>query len=359
VREDFERDLEQRLAGAGDDDSEQRFEALRNFQQAAVFRVAVADMSATLPLMKVSDRLTDIAELVLAEAISMSIAELTPRYGEPTCIVDGEKHIAHFAIAGYGKLGGLELGYGSDLDIVYMHDSTGDEQNTDGPDSLDNTVYFGRLARRVTHILTMPTPTGALYEVDTRLRPSGNSGLLVASLTALDRYQREDAWTWEHQALLRARAVAGDAIVCKGFEKLRLRALTRYVNREKLHEDVLSMRTRMRSELIKGTSAEFDLKQGEGGLIDIEFQVQYLVLLHAEQHPELIKYSDNIRQLEALEHAGILAAKDAQQLAETYRTYRERLHRLSLSGEARLVAESEFRDERAHVIATWTQTFGI
>ncbi len=357
-REDLKKDAEQRLAQAGTDDLEQRFEALRNFQQAAVFRIAVADMSGFLPLMKVSDRLTDIAEFVLAEAINMSLAELSKKYGSPYCVVDGVRRPAGFAIAGYGKLGGLELGYGSDLDIVYMHDSEGEEQVTDGDAPLDNAVFFGRVARRITHILTMNTPTGALYEVDTRLRPSGNSGLLVTSMTALDRYQRDDAWTWEHQALLRARSVAGAPQVRAAFENLRLHALVEYAKRDTLHDEVLQMRARMRAELCKSSSDGFDLKQGEGGIVDIEFLVQYLVLGNAPGNPSLIHYSDNIRQLEALQDTKILSGDDAEKLADTYRTYRERMHRLSLAGDANLVGEDEYRDLRDHVIRVWNSVFG-
>ncbi len=205
----------------------------------------------------------------------------------------------------------------------------------------------------------MPTPTGALYEVDTRLRPSGNSGLLVTSLSALDRYQAEDAWTWEHQALLRARAVAGNADVCEGFEALRSHALTHYVNRDSLCEEVLKMRERMRGELNKGNAENFDLKQGEGGIIDIEFQVQYLVLLNAPDYPDLIVWSDNIRQLEALEEAELMTAADAGRLRDTYRAFRERLHHLALAGDERLVSADEYVAEREHVLATWRHTFGL
>ena len=268
AREDLERDLHHRLDGVSMDDTEQRFEALRNFQQAAVFRVAVADLSGTLPLMKVSDRLTEIAELVLAEALAMSMAELVARHGVPHCVVNDQPREAGFAIAGYGKLGGLELGYGSDLDIVFMHDSEGEGQETNGDRPLDNAVFFARLARRISHILTMSTPTGALYEVDTRLRPSGSSGLLVTSLTALDSYQRTDAWTWEHQALLRARSVAGNQTVRDAFERLRVHVLTHYVRRGTLQEEVRNMRDRMRAELDESNAELFDIKQGTGGLID-------------------------------------------------------------------------------------------
>ena len=352
-RSDLEDDLRHRLAGIVAGDTEQQFEALRNFQQAAVFRVAVADLSGTLPLMKVSDRLTEIAELVLAEAINMSMAELTAKHGRPMCTVSGTRREAGFAIAGYGKLGGLELGYGSDLDIVFMHDSQGEQQETDGDKPLDNSMFFGRLARRISHILTMPTPTGALYEVDTRLRPSGKSGLLVTSLAALNTYQQKEAWTWEHQALLRARAVAGSKDVCAAFEALRVSVLLEYVKRDSLREEVIKMRERMRNELDKTNADEFDIKQGQGGMIDLEFLVQYLVLHHAPQQPELLHWSDNIRQLDALRDAGILTGDMTEQLADAYRHYRDRGHLLSLAGESRLVGGEEFVEERVLVQGLW------
>jgi glutamate-ammonia-ligase adenylyltransferase len=355
TREDMANDLEQRFNGVSSGDAEQHFETLRNFQQAAVFRVAVADLSGTLPLMKVSDRLTDIGELVLAAALDMSMDELVARHGNPECVVEGKQRQAGFAIAGYGKLGGLELGYGSDLDIVFMHDSEGESQETNGEQPLDNAVFFGRLARRITHILTMPTPTGSLYEVDTRLRPSGKSGLLVTSLAALDTYQKGDAWTWEHQALLRARAVAGNPTVCDEFEKLRVRVLLNYVQRDTLKEEVIKMRARMRQELNKSNADQFDIKQGEGGVIDIEFLVQYLVLLHAPEQHDLLRYSDNIRQLDALRDAGILTAQDTDVLADAYRAYRVRMHLLSLAGEPTLAAADEFELERAQVSELWKE----
>jgi len=352
-REDLDKDLRHRLNGVVLEDTEQRFEALRNFQQAAVFRVAVADLSATLPLMRVSDRLTDIAELVLGEALEMALAELVAKHGVPCCVVDGAPRRAGFAVAGYGKMGGLELGYGSDLDIVFVHASAGEAQLTDGERPLDNSVFFGRLARRITNILTMPTPTGPLYEVDTRLRPSGKSGLLVTSLQAFDTYQKDDAWTWEHQALMRARAVAGDKTVCQEFEELRIHALTEYVRRDTLLEEVVKMRDRMRSELDKSSADEFDIKQGKGGVIDIEFLVQYLVLLNAGEHPAVLRYSDNIRQLEALEGSGILPGEEANGLADAYREYRSRMHLLSLGGHARLAANDEFQESRQFVERLW------
>ncbi len=353
TRQDLEQEARQRLNGIDPQEAEQRFEALRNFQQAAVFRIAVADLSGILPLMRVSDRLTNVAEIVLQEALDLALAELGARHGQPRCIVSGKSRPAGFAIVGYGKLGGWELGYGSDLDIVFLHDSEGEHQETDGEKPLDNTVFFARVARRITAILTMHTPTGALYEVDTRLRPSGNSGLLVTSLHSLDSYQQNDAWTWEHQALLRARAVAGKESVRDAFRALRKKTLLQYVHRDTLREDVITMRARMRKELCKSTTEHFDIKQGEGGMIDIEFLVQYLVLLHAPEHEALLIWSDNIRQLEALGVARILDEAEAAELAEIYRAYRTRVHLLSLAGESRLVQIDEFLAQRDLVQRQW------
>lgn len=356
TRAELAEDLVLRLRGATD--TEARLEALRNFQQAATFRVAVVDLSGALPLMKVSDRLTDIAELVLDGALRIAWGELADRHGEPFCTVDGLRRPARFAIVGYGKLGGLELGYGSDLDLVFLNDSAGDDETTGGPRAIDNTVFFSGLARRIISILTMHTPTGTLYDVDTRLRPSGRAGLLVSSLSAFERYQRDDAWTWEHQALLRSRAVAGDAGVREAFERLRVRALTTYVRRDRLLEEVRDMRRRMRQELARGSEELFDLKQDPGGMADIEFLVQYLVLREAAAHPELVHWSDNIRQLEALTGAGVLEADDAEALAEIYRGYRHRTHRQDLAGEPALAPREEFASCIQRVRRLWTAVFG-
>ena len=356
-RSELMADLTVRLSRVPVDDAEARLDALRNFQQAAIFRVAVVDLAGVLPLMKVSDRLTDIAELVLEAALALAWQELVARHGEPQCAVHGELRAARFAVVGYGKLGGLELGYGSDLDVVFLHDSEGEQQQTAGAQSLDNAVFFSRLTRRIISILTMHTTSGKLYEVDIRLRPSGQSGLLVSSLTAFDLYQRQDAWTWEHQALLRSRAVAGDSGVKAAFEQLRIRALTTYVRREQLATEVADMRQRMRNELSRGTADLLDVKQDPGGIADIEFLVQYLVLRDANRYPDLVRWSDNIRQLEALAAHGILAPADAEQLASAYRAYRQRLHHLNLAGAPGLLPRAETAALVAMVVRHWQAVF--
>jgi glutamate-ammonia-ligase adenylyltransferase len=353
TRDELAAELARRLAGVATDEQERWLEALRNFQQAALFRIAVADLSGVLPLMKVSDRLTETAELVLGASVDLAWRELTARHGRPRCVADGAARDAEFGIVAYGKLGGLELGYGSDLDLVFLHDSCGEGQQTDGEKPLENAVFFARVAKRIINIATTITPAGHLYEVDTRLQPEGRKGLLVSSLTAFENYQRESAWTWEHQALLRSRAIAGSRRVREAFEDIRQRVLTSHVHWDKLRDDVLAMRERMLGELAKGTATQFHIKQDPGGITDIEFIVQYLVLREARHHPELVRYSDNIRQLEGLAAAGIIPAPTAALLTDTYRVYRQRLHHLSLAGQPGFMPRAEAQESILAVRAVW------
>jgi glutamate-ammonia-ligase adenylyltransferase len=346
-------DLDDRLRQSDEEDSESSIEVLAQFQRANLFRIAVADIAGNLPIMKVSDGLTELAEIVLDEALSVAWKDLTAIYGEPQFRVGDEVKTAGFGVIAYGKLGGIELSYGSDLDLVFLHNSRGTEQQTNGARPLDNSMFFGRLVRRLVHFLTAQTGSGALYEVDTRLRPSGRSGLLVVSTDGFEKYQEEHAWTWEHQALLRSRAVAGSAEVAREFEHIRADTLKNRVRRDTLLEDVLSMRRKMREKLDKSTAELFDLKQGEGGIGDIEFLVQYLVLKNADREPDLIHYSDNIRQLDALKACGDLSAEDAAGLQDAYKTFRLCNHRHALDGMPPLVAADRFADERAFVTTIW------
>ncbi|NGP52243.1 bifunctional [glutamate--ammonia ligase]-adenylyl-L-tyrosine phosphorylase/[glutamate--ammonia-ligase] adenylyltransferase [Thioalkalivibrio sp. XN8] len=353
-REQLAVELEERLAGVEPDDLEALMDALRNFQRAAVFRVAVADLTGRLPVMKVSDQLTWIAEVLLEACIRIARADAERRHGQPLCGATTDTlRPCHMAVIGYGKLGGIELGYGSDLDLVFVHDAAGELQQTEGPEVIEAGMLFARMTRRIVHLLATPTGSGVLYEVDTRLRPSGKGGLLVTSLHAFEAYQREQAWTWEHQALLRTRAVAGDPGVRAAFEALRERVLVEAVRRDGLRGEVAAMRERMRSELSKGTAELFDLKQDAGGVADIEFIVQYLVLQHAAEHPGLLRWSDNVRQLEDLRDAGLLAAADAALLHEAYLEFRQRLHRLALAGGPGLVPAADVAGLRSRVRELW------
>ena len=247
TREELQDLLGRALRGVAPDDVEGQLEAIRIFQRTAIFRIAIADRLGSLPLMKVSDRLTDTAELVLEHALGMAWRELVAKHGTP--LSGPPPREVGFAVIGYGKLGGLELGYGSDLDLVFLNDSRGAQQETTGKPPLENERFFTRLVQRLVHFLTIQTSSGRLYDVDTRLRPSGRAGLLVAGIDGFYRYQKEEAWVWEHQALLRSRALVGSRRVCDEYERLRRDVLVAHVHRDKLKVDVARMRRRMREEL--------------------------------------------------------------------------------------------------------------
>ena len=352
TRSDLTQELQERLDGEAED-PESRMHAIAQFQRSTMFRIAVADFNGRLPIMKVSDGLTWLAETVLEEALRVAWLDLTARHGVPRYEINGVSREAGFGIIGYGKLGGLELSYGSDLDIVFLHNSCGIKQTTDGAKPLDNGLFFGRLVRRLVHFLTTQTGSGELYEIDTRLRPDGRSGLLVSSTDAFERYQEENAWTWEHQALLRARAVAGSAEIAKEFERIRRDTLTTRVRRDRLRDDVIEMRQRMRSKLDRSDGEHFDLKHGRGGIGDIEFLVQYLVLDRAAAHPDVIFYSDNIRQLDALAAAGCVTPAVGDALQDAYRDFRLRQHHLVLDDRPPLVQADELTEQRTFVAKTW------
>jgi glutamate-ammonia-ligase adenylyltransferase len=358
-RAQFEEDLAACSGAMQGEDPERQVELLRQFQRAAIFKVAVADLTGRLPLMKVSDRLTEIAELIVRQALALSWTQIVTRHGVPQYIdATGATRNASMIVVGYGKLGGRELGYGSDLDLVFLHDSSGESPRTAGSQSIDNTVFFQRVGQRLVHLLTVHAAAGRLYEVDTRLRPGGNRGLLVQSLSSFKEYEFREAWTWEHQSLLRARAVTGDAALCETFEAARIEVLRKAVRREHLQEEVRRMRQRMRDNLSKAKPGQVDLKQDAGGVADLEFLVQFWMLKWADRYPEIVTFSDNIRQLESLESGNLVSRQRVDFLVDTYRKYRERLHRLSLDGEKNLVDASEFAAERKGVIEIWQEVMG-
>jgi len=299
--------------------------------------------------------LTALAELVLTRALDIAWQDLVRKHGTPWCAVQGCRRQAGLGVIAYGKLGGMELSYGSDLDLVFLHDSAGDKQRTDGEKSLENSMFFARLVRRLVHFLTTQTSSGALYEVDTRLRPSGRAGLLVTSVEAFERYQLENAWTWEHQALLRSRPVAGSVCVKRAFENVRTETLRFRVDQQNLAAEVSSMRSRMRQKLDKSTQTLFDLKQGSGGIADVEFLVQFKALENARNNPAVIHYRDNIRQLGTLAADGCLPGTVVSELQAIYRAYRACLHRLALDDQPPLVSNSEFKEERQFVVGLWRQ----
>lgn len=343
-------ELRQTLNRLPEDDEEAQLEALRVFKHAQTLHVAASDVAGTRHLMNVSDYLTFIAEVILDAVLAMAWKHITRKHGVPEGLNARE---AEFLIVGYGKLGGIELGYSSDLDLVFIHDSDGKDV-TDGPRPIDTPLFFTRLGQRIIHLLTAVTPAGSLYEVDMRLRPSGNSGLLVTSLKAFADYQRQNAWTWEHQALVRARVVAGSEALAERFRQLRGDILGSQRDKAALRKEVVKMRHKMRDHLgSKNTSDSFNLKHDAGGMVDIEFLCQYAVLALAHQTPALLTYSDNIRILEVLAETGHLSREEAERLREAYLAYRSATHRAALTGEKPHVEGEEFHAHRKVVIALW------
>ena len=348
-------DLALRLADVPTGDVEQEMAVLRQFKHASTLRVAAADVARTMPLMVVSDHLTDIAEITLAKAAEIAMRDLVTRHGEPHCLIQAEVRLAPFAIVAYGKLGGFELGYGSDLDLVFIHGSSGEAQQTCGPRVIDNARFFARVAQRVIHFITMRTADGVLYEVDARLRPDGGKGILVNSLGGLAGYLRESAWTWEQQALVRARVVAGDRAVSERFVELRREILLRTREPGQLRTEVRKMRERMRANLSRDTETNFDLKQGKGGIADIEFMVQYAALRWASKLGDYLDYTDNIRLLDGCDKTGLMEPRDVRSLTDAYRAYRARMHENALHESPGIVPLEEFAEHREAVSRIWRE----
>lgn len=357
-RPELIKEIRKRLDLASDQDFEHQIQELCIFKQVNTLRVAAADVTGALTLMRTSDHLTEIAERVLNEVVELSWNYLTERHGTPTCRLDDTDIGRGFSVIAYGKLGGFELGYGSDLDMVFLHAGS-EGQTRGGKRSIDNQQFFARLGQRVIHILTTHTAVGKLYEPDMRLRPSGRSGILVSHIEGFKDYQENKAWTWEHQALIKARPIIGDINMAKSFKQIRNEVLSRPRIKIELKQDVVDMRERMRKELSNTDSGFFDLKQDTGGIVDIEFMVQYLVLLKSSEYKELLKWTDIVRLLETLKETGIINDYVAHILKVAYLTYRSSVHQLSLQEKPAKVPENKFRGMRENVRQIWKDIMEI
>ncbi|MBV4367159.1 bifunctional [glutamate--ammonia ligase]-adenylyl-L-tyrosine phosphorylase/[glutamate--ammonia-ligase] adenylyltransferase [Erwinia phyllosphaerae] len=347
-------ELRQYLLRIPEEDEEQQLEALRQFKQAQHLRIAAADIAGTLPVMKVSDHLTWLAEAIIEQVVRQTWQMMVQRYGRPDHLQDPQER--GFAVIGYGKLGGWELGYSSDLDLVFLHDCPA-EAVTDGERSIDGRQFYLRLAQRIMHLFSTRTSSGILYEVDARLRPSGAAGMLVSTFAAFDDYQRHEAWTWEHQALVRARIVFGDAALSQRFSAIRRGVLCLPREAEKLKTEVREMREKMRAHLGSKQKGQWDIKADRGGITDIEFITQYLVLRYAAAEPELTRWSDNVRILALLAHHGNMREEEAEALTSAYVTLRDELHHLALQALPGQLAPEAFSAEQAVVNASWQRWF--
>lgn len=338
-------------------DDEAFMNELRQWRHSQVFKVALADEMGHLPIMKVSDALTWIAEAVLNAVVHYAYYQLQLKSGLPAGITQTDE--LPFLILGYGKLGGIELGYGSDLDMVFCYDKLDSSAMSSGERPLENNIYFMRLGQRVISLLTTLMPTGILYEVDTRLRPNGESGLLVTHFENFKLYIENKAWVWEHQALVRARAIIGSQAAKQHFETFRLGFMQHRRDVDIIRQEVREMRQKMRDALDKSTAEQFDLKQGLGGIVDIEFLVQFFILSYAAQFANLAIYSDNIRLLEAIAEAELLPKDETVDLENIYREYRTAYHHLSLQNIKSMTSADAFLEQRERVRKIWNRVMQI
>lgn len=325
-------------------------EALRQFKQICILRIAAADIAGVLPVMKVSDHLTYLAEAIVEAVVHQAWQQVAEKYGEPTHLK--ERDGKGFAVVGYGKVGGWELGYNSDLDVVFLHDCPTNVY-TDGKKEIDGRQFYLRLAQRIIHIFSTRTASGILYEVDTRLRPSGASGLLVCPVDAFDEYQRQEAWTWEHQALVRARMIYGDDELAGEFARVRHEVLALPRDESQLKKEVAEMRVKMRDHFGGKKADRFMLKQDQGGITDIEFLAQYLVLNFSASKPKMTRWSDNVRIFETSIAQGVMDESQALALTQAYTRMRDEIHKRNLLNLDADVALDKFTAERQVVMDAW------
>ena len=356
--------LRQHLLRVEPNDEEELLTVLRLFKKNQVLAVAASDVLAERPIMKVSDSLTYIAAVVLEAALERAFAELVKRYGYPIA-QDGDpvtEADCGFAIIGYGKLGGLELSYSSDLDLVFLH-KIKEQGMTTGEKSVSGMKFASRLAQKLMTYLNTQTRDGRVYEIDMRLRPSGNAGMMVVSCHAFETYQREKAWSWEHQALVRARAICGDKRVTALFCDIRRTVLSLPRTLDQVRTEVTGMRIKMQKHLgtnpVEQREGKFHLKQDAGGIVDIEFLAQFAVLAYSHEHPSLTKWSDNVRIFEEVAALGIWEQDVCQNLTDAYLRIRAATHQLALAEQSLLVDESLWIETRTLVQNQWQHLMGV
>ena len=336
TRVDVEDELTRRLAALVEADAEAEIELIQEVRQSALFRIGLAFLGRHLDAVAAARALSDVAEVVLARVLRIAERDLVAAHGR----LDGRDH-AGLVIVAYGSLGGAELGFGSDLDLVFLYDGDSAHGESDGARPLDGQRWYARLAQRVVHLLGTLTRAGRLYEVDVRLRPDGSKGMLVLGLGAYESYLRDRAWTWELQALVRARAVAGDVGLARRFSQLRDALLALPRDAALVRGEVAAMRARWRAERDRSDARHFDLKQGGGGLVDIEFVLQALVLADAGAHAVLRGSGNSAELIALLAGCGALGAGDAQVLAQAHADLLDRAIRCTLDARPRIVPRDD------------------
>ena len=323
-------ELDRLMSQVDEDDLEQQMERLRQFRRTEIFKLAATDVIHVHEIWDVGAKLSTIADVVLEKVFQLSWNAVCKRHGHPVCYIDSKEYHPGMSVIAYGKLGGLEMGYGSDLDIVFLHDSSGQKQYTSGEKCIDNTQFFSRVAQKVLHILGTRTHSGMLYEADTRLRPDGRAGMMVISVSAFEEYQKTKAWTWEHQALLRTRSIAGSEPVSQEFARIRQSVLAVAQDPAKICSDVVEMREKMRTHLASRDESSINFKQDPGGMVDIEFTTQAGMLLNLAEHPEMLSVSSTLEFIEYLVAVGWYSSDEANELATAYKLFRQQTNKQAL-----------------------------
>ena len=361
-------ELRESMLRIPEEDLEAQMEGFRLFKQAQQLRIAAADISDVLNVEQVSQHLTALAQAIISEVINIGWQQVVGRFGVPKSIansVSSEISInpnnfqnKGIGVIAYGKMGGNELSYGSDLDLVFVHNSPKGDVTTglaNGDKSVPASQFYMKLAQRIMHIFNTRMSSGILYELDMRLRPSGNSGVLVGHINTFEQYQQEEAWTWEHQALVRARIVYGNNVIEQRFSEIRQQILSQTRAVDKLQDDVSKMREKMRNHLDKSTDELVDIKQGVGGLVDIEFLAQYLVLANCHKHISLSQRCDNLSIFKQLANLELITEEEQLLLANCYQKLRGLGHKATLQNEALLMRKNAVaeREQVMQVMQVW------
>ena len=346
--------LDKQLSAIEQGDLEQQMNLLREFHHSKLLAVAALDISAKLSAKETGSSLSAIAEACITESLKLSIQNITSSHGLPGSY---QQNTLPFCVIAYGKLGSRELGFGSDLDLVFISAKLADSEKTSGPRKIYAEQFFARIGQRLVHIMSTRTPAGRLYEIDMRLRPSGDSGPLVTTIYRMQSYQREKAWTWEHQALVRARVIAGDQVLAQEFNALREEILTRPRDEKNLQNDIVEMREKIRSAKKPCHSDEFDLKQGRGGIVDIEFMVQYMVLRWAHEYPQLTTHTESLDLLDALTALELLDPNHHRILSGAFSNWLDKSYQLKLNDHAAVMPDSIDKPLRLEVVEIWKNMF--
>jgi glutamate-ammonia-ligase adenylyltransferase len=337
-------------------DVELELDVLRQFRRAQTLVIASAEIAQEIATAEASLYLSELAELILQSVYKLCETELEASYGKAHCIIDEKPVQPDMGIIAYGKLGSRELHYQSDLDIIFLHNSSGLSQHTDGIKSIDNSTYFSRLAQKIISKTTLLTAAGKLYQIDTRLRPDGASGMLVSSITSFNMYQHDKAWVWEHQAITRARFIAGSPDIKSEFEKTRCHIMALPRAQQDLQKEIMQMRAKIYQIKKPREGENVNIKHSTGCMVDIEFLVQYWALLHTNKFASLCETTDNTGLINELFRLGLISAED-QQLLDIYQTFHKWLHARVLQNQSAEIPSGIIRKEIDVVKTCWNKTF--